>query len=171
MHTRRAPRVLRSQHRCIDPVAFAVPRRPALAVVASAVITSLLLLLGQSCAAASALGRLRLGAKQQPPQQQLLVGGSSSSGIAKANHKTKLGGRLRQFRERFGGGGGGGCAKAEKAGVQIVGGTNGGGMAARALPPNGNGHGAEAKVNGYNSFIAGGLAGSIATTITCPIEV
>lgn len=36
---------------------------------------------------------------------------------------------------------------------------------------NGNGSGAKTRPSGRNSFLAGGLAGSISTTITCPIEV
>lgn len=189
MRTRRVPRVLRSQHRSVDPVAPAVARRPPLPVVAAALTTSLLLLLllGQSCAAASVFGRSSsLTAKPQQQRQQQISLATSSSSTRKVNHRIQrqigeqgglesllyavplVGGRLLQLRDHFGGCG---CAKAEESGVQIVGSSsNGGGMAARAPPPTGNGQGV-AKVNGYNSFIAGGLAGSIAMTITCPIEV
>lgn len=105
--------------------------------------------------------------QQQQQQQQL----STHKGVAAAIFV--IGDPIRKLRERFGGegggSGGGGCAKVK---AEIVGGSNGNGMAhARAQSPNGGGSREGGTVNGYNSFIAGGLAGSIATTITCPIEV
>lgn len=76
-----------------------------------------------------------------------------------------FGERLRNIGERLQGNGG-------KQTVIVSGGNGNGMVAAVEAAPGGNtGRGAAAKSTGYNSFFAGGLAGSISTTVTCPIEV
>lgn len=161
IHSR--PRSQRRQHRQKKREASRCPGRP--------VLTLVLLL--------AAAGQSAAGVRCSHPQLAPSVGGGSlrsgrqacflglSSGEKQPPalpEPLSLGDRVRELGERIRRGGVGGLLEKGKGG-----GRSGKAMAAaQATTSEGR---PKDRSGGRNSFIAGGLAGSISSTITCPIEV
>ena len=170
---RSRPHSQHRQHRQKKKEALRCSRRPALALVLLlAVVQSAV---GGGCCSHTRIARgshrigagscflgLPFGEKQPPALPEPL----------------SLGDRVREFGERvrrgdvgqlFGKGEGGGSGS--RSSSSSSGSDGGGAKAMAAAQATTSESRPKDRSNGRNSFIAGGLAGSVSTTITCPIEV
>lgn len=160
---RSRPHSQHRQHRRKQHQVLQCSTRPGAGLLLSAL---LLLAALPSSVGSSSSGRPGVSHSSRPCFLGLRFGETATPPVPEPS---SLGDRVRDFGERVRQGGGGvagvfagkGTDSADKEGEAMV--------AAQARA--GSQEGPKDKSNGRNSFIAGGLAGSVSTTITCPIEV